>query len=607
MLLNSLRRVPFLTLLTISLAWVWLVIFLVRWRQMEASPHFNSQQSKMAASEYHEDGLEDLKDPEGPEARRSLIYAALPDDAPQSSRPIIPKAGRAAILGKDEMSSKTIVATQEPPSGNSDQPSIPETPTTPPPILDSLVFHNLAPDSEFQRVHLYERLARRYLAPWLPIADDIGRAPVTQRMLGLMEYVYRGGSFRVRFVDGKLLYRVLIHYDQTYRFQRMTWILGLLSQMAKEGLLAAPLDAVFYVGDGPKVPMDTFDRFAGFPLFSLRTSELHIDIPIPDPVAFGSNGSYQWPPEARTRYAWTDKLSTAVFRGKASCLKMQADNWHVCNRVRAAKLSDTARKAKQQQGLPAVAWPVFGDDGDGGKQVSNRNGTSEALPLLDIGITEWNQVRPLDKVSRDGMGLVPAPNPAEIEDSTGLSTSAYMDYYEQSRYKYILDLDGGLGSSRKEGILGSSSLLIAQDSPWRSWFEPCLQPTYHYLKFDRALTTLRATVQWARDHDAQVQAMIHAANDFHQRFLSLASAKTYLSVLLGIYVQDMLVQKDLITDHLVSMNFCDLVPENKDIPRGPMGCSQGWFLWDDLSSPSYWKGVIQRLNKKRKTSEEAFL
>jgi len=347
--------------------------------------------------------------------------------------------------------------------------------------------------------------------------------------------------------------------------------------MDKEGLLKENFDAVFYLGDGPKVPIDTFDKFAGFPLFSIRTSPVHIDIPIPDPVVYGSNGAYVWPAEAIKATPWGNKMPTAVFRGKASCLKMQADNWHTCNRVRATKLSNELLVLHNNTN----------------KQKSQLNNYDE-FPLLDIGITEWNQIEKNIIVQQDGYGLISFPSAKEIESSTGIHRSPFMNFYNQSRYKYILDLDGGLGSSRKVGILNSGSLLIMQDSPWKNWYDPCLKPFYHFIPFARDLSNLINCVKWARQNDQKVQHIVKAARDFADRFLSFHSAKLYFSTLLNLYAKEILVDKDKIDDSVIEINYCQKTG-NKDIPNGPMGCSQGWLEWN-MTSLKYWDDYMDLKN-----------
>jgi len=381
----------------------------------------------------------------------------------------------------------------------------------------------------------YTALVREYLAPWTAMTKkQVGRAPITKRMLHVMEYAYKGGSFRVRISNGKIWYRKIVHWKQTYRTQRMTWYLRLLHEMVrKDRLVKKDVDFIIYVGDGAKVAADTFTTEAGFPLFSLRTSVLHMDIPIPDPVSHGSNGRYLWN-DAGKAIPWEARVSQLVFRGKGSCLKMQADNWHVCDRVRAQKLS-------------------------------------EAFPEeIDAGIIEWNQLHKASKM------IYPPVTVDEVERSTGLKTVKPLDFTQQSHYKYILDLDGGLGSSRKPGILSSGSVLFAQESPWYTYYEPLMEPYKHYVPINRWLHDLRDQVLWARDHDDNMQEMVAVGREFEKKYLTIASTKLYMSILLDHYAD--LLAEPVNGSEPVERDFCALM-DNMEIRNGPMGCSKEWLLF----------------------------
>ena len=398
----------------------------------------------------------------------------------------------------------------------------------------------------------FRALVKEYLAPWLhPIdPDQKPGVPLTQRALATMEFSYKGGAFRVRIANKRLFYRKLVYWKQTYRSQRMLWYLHFLWDMlAKDGLLDGlpPIDFVIYVGDGPKVAADTFTTDAGFPLFSLRTSLTHIDIPVPDPVSFGSNGEYQWT-ETGKLVPWTERQDKLVFRGRGSCLKMQSDNWHVCNRVKAQKLS-----------------------------AENKN-------LLDIGVIEWNQLYQ-SRLSEEEL------KEAEIEMTTQLRKAAPMTFDEQSHYKYILDLDGGLGSSRKPGILSSGSVLFSQDSPWYCFYEPLMAAYRHYIPVDRWLRTLVDKVKWAIEHDDVMKQIQRAGAAFERKFMSLEASKAYMAILLREYARLFPSAPFTNPDDPVEVNYCERMRGSQgaaEIASGPMGCSGAWFEYTGEGSvPDY--------------------
>ena len=262
-------------------------------------------------------------------------------------------------------------------------------------------------DLQQSRVAVFEALIDVYLRPWTPLPGN--RPTITSRMLDTMETIYRGAAFRIRIVGNKLLYRHTVWWGQTYRLDRMNWWLRFLQELIDSGRITGSLDAVLSMSDGPRVGSDSNSQgkegSAGFPLFTMRTSVLHIDIPLVDSVVFGSNGRYVWDEEAK-QVPWTEKAPRAVFRGSASCFTMHVDNWHICPRVIAVQL---AKQHPEQ---------------------------------LDIGVTRWNQVGKLSV-------LYPPCSDEEVEQSTNITLVEPMSFLEQARYKYIIDMDGGVGSSRK--------------------------------------------------------------------------------------------------------------------------------------------------------------
>ncbi|KAK4695341.1 hypothetical protein P7C70_g8566, partial [Phenoliferia sp. Uapishka_3] len=197
---------------------------------------------------------------------------------------------------------------------------------------------------------------------------------------------------------------------------------GLLTKMGPNGRsIPITFDAVFRVADAPQITKDTLSKDAGYVLFGLRTSSLHLDVPIPDPPAYGSNGNYVWP-NASALVPWDQKIPQLVFRGAAS-FAFGVDNWYSTTRIKLAQLS------------------------------------KEYPKLIDAGVTSFRPA-PLQGATGDlgsGKVLFQTPTSADIQASTLVNVSLPMTFEVQSQYRYILDVDGGLGSSRRLGLLSSGS------------------------------------------------------------------------------------------------------------------------------------------------------
>jgi len=369
----------------------------------------------------------------------------------------------------------------------------------------------------------YSQLADLYLQPW-----KLEHPAITTRMLDVMELLYDGAAFRIRIIDNELYVRVSKWWPDTYKINRMNWCLQTFTELLAEGGLP-DMDAVFSMRDGARVSLDTtLGKDAAFPLFSLIRTAVHIDIPIPDPVAFGSNGNYVWPDAAKT-VPWADRKPMALFRGSLSSYQLHADNWHMSPRVRLVRLA---------QHLPQ---------------------------LIDAGITDWKQ-------AEKRAVLYPICNASEIAASTGITLSSSLSFVEQAHYKYILDIEGGTGSSRKPGILDSGSLMIAQTTPFYRHVDPLLVDGVHYVAVDRHLHTLPHKVQWLQQHDELAHRIKQQGKAFVARHYNKEAIHLYLRTLFTQY-------SELLADEvtLAPVRFHECRP---DVVSGPQGCTMEFTRWN---------------------------
>ncbi|CAN8070065.1 unnamed protein product [Agarophyton chilense] len=375
----------------------------------------------------------------------------------------------------------------------------------------------------------FEDLVTRYLSPWIPLSPEVEASPllqrpITQKLLNSMEVRIRGGAFRVRLAgDGKVRYRVLEHWSQTYRISRMVWTLNLLQEALAAYPDLAKIKCEFYVNvaDSPRSTVDSMSRdMGGIPVFSFRTSTSYLDIPVPDPVEYGSNGNYVW--NAEDKLPFEARIPKLVFRGSSSSLQDYHDhNWLSVPRIRLAAL------AKQ--------YP----------------------DVIDAGITRW-------------MKLGESTSVNEVETSLGSGLSDVLNYDRQGRYQFIIDVDGGLGSSRKRGILTSGSVPFFQRSNWYMWYEPLLKPFYHYIPVDTYLQDLLERVTAAKTDTQGSKRLIDNANCFGENVISEKGAMLYWKVLLERYSE---LQYDAASgDEEVTPSMCALRPATAD---GPMGCLDG--------------------------------
>ncbi|KAJ3034523.1 hypothetical protein HDV00_004988, partial [Rhizophlyctis rosea] len=422
--------------------------------------------------------------------------------------------------------------------------------TTPPP---SLFLPTVEDDGTLPLEKVYAGLADHYLVPWKGV-EGFPAPRVTKRMLDRMEVPVKGAYFRVRIVGGKVWFRTLVEWPATYRTQRMFCMLENIAEAARKHDVP---NTEFYVGvsDSPHMRTDTLMNgkdHPGFPAFSRVTGHGFINIPVPDPVEQGCYGGYAIgnvtiPP-------WEEKISKGFFRGSTSQYNFFADNWHVSQRIKIAQYS--------------MRYPE----------------------LLDAGLTKLFKMVPFHGF--------PAPTKTEILNSTGIATLPSTKIEEQVKYKYIIDIDGGLGSSRKRSILASGSVLIRQESPFYLHYEPLLKPHIHYIPLPPHLQTLPTLLTTLQTHDTYAHHVALAGLVFHKRHLSHTSDILYWSIVLKKYAA--LLTDPPVDESPVGVNQCDGVGEEgrRVFEAGFCGCSSGWLAWDGARGE--WVGRFERRLAERR-------
>lgn len=381
---------------------------------------------------------------------------------------------------------------------------------------------------EIPRRLVFEALIDHYLLPWTNPIPGRPNIPITAQLIDSMEVPLQGSTGRVRMSgDGRVLYRVVKHWEKTYRLPRFAFLLDLLAKSVKRFPELRTLHVEFYINtaDGPRSTIDSISQqFGALPLFSFRSEAHYIDIPIPDPVEHGSHVTGSgYVIDNTTEVPWSQKKKLAVFRGVASCIqKQQFQNWHLSPRVRVSTIS------------------------------------SRHPHLLDAGITKWIKMGENTTIY-------------DIETSANITAKRPLSLHEQLHYRYILDVDGGLGSSRKRWMLMSGSVPFFQESEVHQWYEPLLVKWVHFVPVDRWFGNLIENIQWARQHDERALQIVNNAQQFARKFLSEDAILEFFALLLQKYSH---MQRDARHGAAPVLNPC---LHSRAIQHGPMGCSTGWF------------------------------
>lgn len=229
----------------------------------------------------------------------------------------------------------------------------------------------------------------------------------------------------------------------------------------------------------------SYDKY--IPILGMVTSERYADIPIPTHNDWSrvQVKEGKWFPRGRVDEEicdpcrWEDKIETAVFRGASTGAGVTIGT---NMRLMAAAMSE------------------------------NKEVDDDGVLFLNAGITKWNlRPRKLENSSR--------LQTIDVEDM-GLKLVDFMPLKEQTAYKYILHIDGHVSAFRLTSELGSGSLVLKVDSPWKSWFSHLLIPYVHYVPIKSDLSDLVDRIKWCKQNDDKCKEIVKNAIYLHETVLS---------------------------------------------------------------------------------------
>ena len=246
------------------------------------------------------------------------------------------------------------------------------------------------------------------------------------------------------------------------------------------------------------VPLVSHNLPKYLPILSMCRTNRYADILIPTHEDWARTQSIKgrWFPRSCRDYTevfdtpWRDKKKTAVFRGASTGCGV--------------KIETNARLKL------AYIGATYEDD-------------KEGEPLLDVGITKWN-LRPR-KIKGDK--YLQSIDVADLENK-GIKKVGFLSLQEQSKYRYIINLDGHVSAFRLSIELGMGSVILLAESPWKLWYSDLLVPYEHYVPIKRDLSNLIKQIKWCRDNDDKCQEIVANSAKFYNTYLQERGILDYL-------------------------------------------------------------------------------
>lgn len=257
-----------------------------------------------------------------------------------------------------------------------------------------------------------------------------------------------------------------------------------------------PYNYIF--GDDFPLVSHRYEKYA--PILTMCVSEKNADILMPTWEDWARVQSFEnkfFPKKAR-KYMdnkfetnWNKKIPTAVFRGGSTGCGVTIET---NPRLKAAAMSAEKR---------------LGKDG---------------TLLLDAGISSWN-LRPRKLKNSEYLDTI------NIK-SMPFTLSSEISPENQSKYKYILNIEGHVAAFRLSLELAMYSVILLVESKWKIWYSDKLVPYTHYVPIKGDLSDLYEKIEWCRANDDKCRQIALNARTFYDKYLNKNAILDYMAVLL---------------------------------------------------------------------------
>lgn len=319
---------------------------------------------------------------------------------------------------------------------------------------------------------------------------------------------------------------------------------------------------------GDNVPLVSHNYSRYIPILSMSGNTNFADVLIPtcDDWARVQSSCNIWFPKNCREYDtvfdidWSDKIDIAVFRGSSTGEGVTIED---NQRLHISYLSHIQTKKN-----------------------------------IDAGITEWN-LRPRKSINGNLETI-------DIKDLPfGLVNK--LSPKEQSKYKYIINIEGHVAAFRLSYELSYGSVILLVDSKWKIWYSDYLEPFVHYVPVNKDLSDIHEKIEWCRNNDEKCKIIANNALQFYKTYLCKDSILQYLQKTLcelkkytGTYIYPKYTLHRYIRNYEYKHLYMD-VKYGNNIPLGNM-------IFDNNNSSIYkckidGKDYICKIGSKDKTDE----
>lgn len=149
-------------------------------------------------------------------------------------------------------------------------------------------------------------------------------------------------------------------------------------------------------------------------------------------------------------------------------------------------------------------------------------------PYLDAKITGWN-LRDKKIATGKMTFLVKSNFPFE-----GDRAKNFVPIYEQSKYKYVLYVEGHCAACRYGFMMQLGSVILKVESTCvadKMWYFPLLRPFVDHVPVKADLSDLEEKIAWCRDHDTECREIVSNARQLYDQYISREGILDYMQAI----------------------------------------------------------------------------
>lgn len=147
-------------------------------------------------------------------------------------------------------------------------------------------------------------------------------------------------------------------------------------------------------------------------------------------------------------------------------------------------------------------------------------------PYLDAAIVGWN-LRD-KKIAEGAMTFL---RPDKFEFTAG--RHHFTPIYEQSKYKYLVYVDGHCAACRYGFMMRLGSVILKVEPRQvadRMWYFPLLRPYHDHVPVKGDLSDLDEKIKWCREHDEECRVIANNAKIFYEKYVGRNALLDYVEM-----------------------------------------------------------------------------